>query len=143
MASKCISPTSLDAGFQVHLQTPSITASKCISRLARLQSVSLHDHGLQVHLQIGSITTSKFAQSWLSSTSPHSLDYGFQVRTMMASKSSPYSCNQNLGVNLKVHSITASKCLSEILPITASTSIPNLALSWHRSVTLSSLDRHF
>ena len=67
MFSECISKftrsrppsvclNTLDYGLQVHLLTPSITVSKCISKLARLQPPSSHDHGLQVHLQTGSIT---------------------------------------------------------------------------------------
>ena len=46
-----------------NLQTRLITASKCISRVARLQPGSLDDHGLQVHLQIGSIMACTFAWS--------------------------------------------------------------------------------
>jgi len=52
------SPNSLDHGIQVHLHTPSITASKCISKLARLRPTSSHEHDLQVHLQSRSITAS-------------------------------------------------------------------------------------
>jgi len=70
MASKCISklawsqppsasPNSLDHGGQVHLQNHSITALKCIAKLARLRPPSSHDDGLQVHLQTCSITASK------------------------------------------------------------------------------------
>jgi len=76
-ASKCVS-YSLDHGLQVYLQTCSITsskfawsppptasptcsvtASKCIFKLARLWPPNSQDHGLQVHLQTGSITGSK------------------------------------------------------------------------------------
>jgi len=45
------SPNVLNLGLQLHLQTRSITASKCISEF--------HDLGLQVHLQTPSITASK------------------------------------------------------------------------------------
>jgi len=44
---------------QVLVQSCSITASKCISKLARLRPPSSHDHGLQVHLQTRSIMASK------------------------------------------------------------------------------------
>jgi len=86
----------------VHVQTRSITASKCICRLARLRPASSHDHGLQVHLQTHLIAAShcifefnsvsaskcisKLARSWPPSVSPDPLDYGLQVRTIMASK---------------------------------------------------------
>jgi len=54
MASKCISPNSLDYGLQVYLQTLSITASTSASpnSLSRSRSASLSslDHGLLVHL---------------------------------------------------------------------------------------------
>jgi hypothetical protein len=44
----------------VHLQIHSITASECISKLARLRPPSSHDHGLQMHLQTRSIMASKY-----------------------------------------------------------------------------------
>jgi len=60
-------PRSHDHGLQMHLQIRTITASKCISKLAWLQRPSLHDHSLQVHLQTCSITAleciSKFTWS--------------------------------------------------------------------------------
>jgi hypothetical protein len=58
-----VSPDLLDDGRHVHLQTPSITASKCISRLAWLRPASSHAYRLQVHLQTPSITASKFTWS--------------------------------------------------------------------------------
>jgi len=73
MAAKCTSPNSLDHGLQAHLQTPSITASKCISKLAWLQPPSSHDHGLHVHLETGSSTAAKFPRSWPPCASPKSL----------------------------------------------------------------------
>jgi len=55
---------SLNHGLQVHLQTHSITASKCIYKLARLQPPSASPNSLdqshQVHLQTCSITPSKY-----------------------------------------------------------------------------------
>jgi len=62
--------SSLDLGLQVHLQTRSITASKCISKLARLRPASSHDHGLQVHLQTHSIPASKCISEFIRSLSP-------------------------------------------------------------------------
>ena len=94
----------------MHLQTHSITASKCIAKLAPIRPPSSHDHDLQVHLQTRSITASKLVQSWPPSAylqtrlitasncisnltqsrppsvSPNSLDYGLQVLTILASK---------------------------------------------------------
>jgi len=87
-------PILLDHGLQVHLHTPSITASKCISKLARLRPPRPHYHGLPVHLQRCSITVSKciskLARLWPQSVSPNLLSYG-----------------------LLTHSITASKCISK------------------------------
>jgi len=54
----------------VHLHTRTITASKCISRLARLRPASAHDHGLQVHLQTRSIPASKRITAFMRSPSP-------------------------------------------------------------------------
>jgi len=112
MASKCISklaelwcpsesPYSLDYGLQsshdsilpsADPQTRLTSASKCISKLVRLQppkfsqswsckciSPKSLDHSIQLYLQTGSITASKFKQSWSSSASPHSLDHDLGV----------------------------------------------------------------
>jgi len=129
------SPISLDHGLHVHLQTHSITASRCISNLAPLRPASSHKHGLQVHLQSRSITASKsiskLARSRPRSVSQNSLDYGLQVCTSMASKciinlarsgppsASPNCLDHGLGVNIWVYSIVifrhTSNC-SQALP---------------------------
>jgi len=91
------SPISLERGLQVHLQTRSITASRCISHLAPSwppsASPNSHDHSLQVYLQPCSITASKFPWSPPPSESPNSLDHSPQVylqpRLIMASKFAP------------------------------------------------------
>jgi hypothetical protein len=84
---------------QVLLQSRSITASKCISKLARSQppSVSLnsHDYGLQVRTITASKCISKLARSQPSSVSLNSLDHGLQVQ-------------------LQTRSITASKCITKL-----------------------------
>ena len=58
-----ISPNSLDHGLQVHLQTHSITASQCISKLSRSRPPTIFpntlDCGLPVHLQACSIIASE------------------------------------------------------------------------------------
>jgi len=92
MAWKCIfqrtqlkhpgeSLSSLDLSLLVHLQTPSITGSKCISEFTR--SV-----GLQVHLQLRSIAAStwisEFTGSQSQSVSPNTLDYGLKVNVQGA-----------------------------------------------------------
>jgi len=87
------SPISLDYGLQVHLKNRSITASKCLSKLASLRPASSHKHGLQVHLQSRSITASKciskLALSRPPSVSLSSLNLGLQLhlqtRSIMAS----------------------------------------------------------
>jgi len=60
-----------------YLQPRSITASKCIAKLAWLCPPSSHEHGLQAHLQTPSIRIleciSKFTQSWHWSVSPNTL----------------------------------------------------------------------
>jgi len=100
---------------KVHLETRSIMASKCISKLARLRPPSSHGHRLQVHLQTRSITAcmciSKLTQSRSRSASLSSLDHSLQV-------------------SVQIQSITASKSMSK------------LARSRPRSGSLSSLNRH-
>jgi len=105
-ASKCISklawlrpPSSQDHGLQVHLQTCSITASnfalswppsaylqtrsitapKCIPKLARLWPPSSHNHGFQVHLPTRSITASKCTSKLAQLRPPSSQDHGRHI----------------------------------------------------------------
>ena len=97
----------------MHLQTRSITASQCISKLDRSWPPSaflssLHP-GLQVHLQSSSITASKFivlARSQLSSASLSSLDLSLQV-------------------HLQTQSITASQCISDFTQSRSPIASPN------------------
>jgi len=162
MASKCISQlarsrsrsasgSSLDFGLPVYLQIHSVTLCKCISTLTRFQTPSSHDHGLQVHLQPCSIMISecisKFTWSRPPSVSPNPLNFRLQVhhqtRSIMASKciskyarSPPPGASINLishvlGLYLQLRSITAFKFMSK------------RAQSRPRSVSRSSLDRHF
>ena len=102
-------PNSLDYGLQVHLQTRSIAASKCISKLTQSLPPSASrnslNRGLQVHLQTRLITASKFTRSW-----PPSAD--LQTRSIVASKcisklarsrppsASPISLDHGLQVHL-------------------------------------------
>jgi len=71
-----------DHVLQKHLWSRSITASKRISKHARLGPLSLYHDGLQVHLQTGAIMASKFisklAQSQPPSASSDSLDQSLQ-----------------------------------------------------------------
>ena len=76
-----VRPPSLhDHGLQVNLQTRTIMASKCISKVARSQpssvSLTLHDHGLQVYLQSRSIMAFKLAPTLPWSASLSSLNHG-------------------------------------------------------------------
>jgi len=77
------SPNSLNHSLRVHLQTRSITATKCISKLARLRPPSSHNHGLQVHLWVHLILASKWISEFTRSRPPsaylNSLDQGFQA----------------------------------------------------------------
>jgi len=83
-------PILQDCGLQVHLQTRSMPASKCTSKLTLSQPPrvfpNLHNYGLQV----GMITTSKcisiLAQSPPQRVSPNSHNYGLEVRIIKASK---------------------------------------------------------
>jgi hypothetical protein len=90
------------------LQTFSIMASKCISKLVWLQPP-------QVHLQTPSITISecisKFTRSWPPSVSPNRLQYRLQV-------------------DLQSHSITALECISQITR-SSFAGVPRLSLTRH------------
>jgi len=103
----------------VLIQTCSITASKCISKLARSQlpcaSLNSLNRGLQVHLRCHSITASnyitKLARSLPPNASPNSLDHGLQV-------------------NLQIRSITVSK-FTRSWPPSASTHLFDHCLQVH------------
>jgi len=117
------SPNSLKHSLQLYLQTRLITASKCISKLARSRptgaSPNLLDHGLQLYLQTHMITASKFSRSW-----PPSVY--LQTRSITASgciskltrsrplRASPTSLDHGLQLYLQIRSITASKCISKL-----------------------------
>jgi len=105
---------------QVLLQSRSIMASKCISKLPRSWHPSLHDHGIEMHHKTRSITASKSARSWSGNASPIILDYGLQV-------------------HLWVHSISASKCISKLTrlwPASESLSSLYLCLPVHLQTSL-------
>jgi len=118
-------------------------ACKCISRLVRLQPAQFTqtsppsasrnslDYIRQVHIPT-------VAQSRLPGASPKSLNHGRQVylrsRLFAASKfarswpprASPNSFNDALGVHPLVHSITASKCISNFARLLPPSVSPNL-----------------
>jgi len=124
---------------QVLLQSPSIIACKCISKLARSQPQSAPPHsinhclqahhlssldlGLQVYLQTRSITASKFARSWPPSVSPNSLDPGLQ-------KHLPSSLDLGLEVYLQTRSMTVCK-FARSWPPSASANSVNPGLHVH------------
>jgi len=85
----------LHLGLEVHLETRTIMASKCISEFTRSWPPSSYNNGLQVHVQTRPITASKFATSCPPSASQNSLDYGLQM-------------------HLWVHSIRSSQCISKL-----------------------------
>jgi len=129
-----------------HLARRPSTVSKYMSKLARLQPPSLHNHGLQVRLHSRSIRASEFISKFTWTRPSNLLDYSLQVRMIMACQvhlqtrsitaskfprswppnASPNLLNQGLQVNIWVHSIVIfrrpSNC-SQALPA-ASPDIP-------------------
>jgi len=101
-------PISLDYGLQVHLQTRTITDSKC-------KSPNSHDRGLKVHLQTRTITASKCISEFPCSRPP---------------SASLSSLHLGLQVHLQTRSITASKCISEFTR-SSSSGAPRIA-DYHR-----------
>ena len=95
----------------MHVQTCSITASKCITKLARLRPPSASqnslNHRLQVYLQSCCITAS------MSIPNPAPLWH-------------PCSHNHGLQVHLHIHSIVASKCISIVTRSRSPSASPNL-----------------
>jgi hypothetical protein len=122
-------PITYDHGLQVHLQTCSIAASKCISEL--------HALGVQIHLQTHSIMASncisefnlilaskcisEFIRTWPPSSSRSSTCFRPPSEYLS-------SLNYGLQVHLWVHSIVASKYISLF------------TRSWPPSASLSSLN---
>ena len=106
------SPISLDHSLEVHVQTGSVIASKCISEFTQSQHLSttpiLLNHGLKAHQWATSIPISnciiKFARWWRQSASLSSIDLGLQVHLLC-----PHDLS--LQVHLETRSITASLCI--------------------------------
>ena len=68
--------SSLDLGLQVHYQTRSITASKCISEFTPSLGIQVH---LQTHWILASKCISEFTQCQSPRASPNTLEHGLQV----------------------------------------------------------------
>jgi len=125
---------------QVLVQSRSITASKCISKLARSRPPTVSpaslDYGLQVRTIMASKCISKLARSRPPGASLSSPDVGIQLHlqtgAIMASKfiseftitaskcisklarsRPPSSHDHGLQLHLQTGSITASKCIAE------------------------------
>jgi len=139
----------------VLVQTCSITACKCISKLARLLSPNWLGHSLQVYLQTRSITASKFTRSWPPSASTHLLDHCLQVdhcRLITPSKCisklaqcppssvSLNSPNYGLQVHLQSRSITPSNCISKLALSQPPSESPNSLKHGHPSASLNLLN---
>jgi len=102
-----------------------MTASKCLSNLARSRPPNSHHHGVQVHHRTHSITASQcistLAWPWPQSASLSSLDNSLQVylqtRSIMASQYAwlqpPSSHDHGLQVHLQTRSTTPSKSISD------------------------------
>jgi len=107
---------------QVLVQSRSITASKCICKLARSRPPSAYpnslDNGLQVHLQTRSITAIKCISRLARLRPASSHHHGLQVHISKLARSRPPSVSSNsldyrLQVHLQSRSITASEYISE------------------------------
>ena len=141
---------------QVHLQTRSIIASKCISNLAQSQPPIRTMNCLQTRLITASKCIFQFTRSRAVSASANSIYHGLQVHLSVHSISAskcistlarsrplssleewlpssldewpPNSFDYCLQVHFSVHLISVPKCISK------------LALLWPPSASLSSLD---
>ena len=105
------SPILLDHGLQVHLHTPSITASQCIWKLAQLRAASSHHHSRQVHCQFCSITVSmcisKLPRLQPSTVSLMAHSYNHQVCTIAAGSTCPNLQHYSLRIYFPPFSIMA------------------------------------
>jgi len=142
MACRCLSPHLHNNDQQVHM----ITGSRWISKLARSQPRSSHNHGLQVHLQSPLITPhqciSKLSRLQPPSSQEHVLQLHLRTRQITISEyiskfshSGPPTVSQNrlhycLHVHLQTCSITALVPISE-LPRSWLAGAPQIALKHH------------
>jgi len=126
--------------------THSITACKCITKLARLWSPNSLNDGLQVRTIMASKCIYTLAWSLRPSASPKSFNYGLQVHLQTRSITAfkciskvarlqlPSSHNHGLEVHLQSRSIMASKCLSKLAqsqPSSVSLNTPNYGCQVH------------
>jgi len=110
---------SLNHGIQVHLQTCSITSSKCIAMIAWLWPQStcanLFDHGFQVQHQtcliLACMCISKCTQSQNSNAALSSLDHGFHPTL------SPNLLNHSFQDHYLVHAIGVVRCSSDTIRV--------------------------
>ena len=113
---------SLDHGVQVHLQTCSITASRCITILTRSRPTCPHHHSRQVYLHTRSIKVSKLAPSRPPRASPNLLDYRIGVHLQTQSVTMVnlvWSRHPSVSLNpldyvLQARTITDSKGISKL-----------------------------
>jgi len=104
----------LDHGLQVHFQTSSITASRCI--------YELHDRGHQMHLQTHSIAAFKCISEFNLILACKCFSKLARLRPPSASLS---SLDHGLTVHLQTRSITASKCISKLTSFGPPSPSPN------------------
>ena len=141
--SHCCEITNWWKEFQYPARHP-LTASRYVSKYARLWPPSSHNHGLQVHLWTCSITASKCISKLAQSQPPNSINRSLQVHISKHVRFRHRSASPNLlDDSLHTCSIVASKCISKYARLLPPRCIALLTWWWTQSVYPSSLDRHF
>ena len=100
-------PNSHNHSLKVYLQTGSITTSKLAPSRPPSASPKSLNPSIKLYLSTGTIMASRFAPSRLPSPSPQWLDHSLQVHLHIRSITASI-------VHLQTHSITPSKCLSQL-----------------------------
>jgi len=104
---QCVSPHLLNYGLQAHVQTGSFMASKCISKVTRLQPPNSYYNDLQVHLQTNSLAASYY-----------------MINLVQWMRSRLHNCR--IQVYLYTQSITISQCISMFTLSSSPSLTPNM-----------------
>jgi len=126
----CTLSISLDHGLQVHPHTRSITATKCISELARLPPPRSQHIGLQVHFHRCSLTAFKSISN--------SLDQGLEVHLQLCSITA-LNCISKLAESRSLHS--PDHCL-QVYPQCRTYTASKFKRSWQPRGSTQSLDHN-
>jgi hypothetical protein len=127
-----IPPISIDHGNQVHVQTPSMKASKFSLSWPASASPILRDLGLKIYFPTPPIMAYMDITNLLVARPPRSHDYGLQLHLQPPLSKPPIAASKSQQYGSQVLTIMASQCISNFAWLRPpSTSLSSLQLQTH------------